>query len=262
VKSEVVIEVRGLTKSFEAAGRVEALRGLDLTVCRGELVAVMGASGSGKSTLLHLLAGLDSPTAGSVHVGGADLAVLSEDERALLRRSRIGLIFQSFHLLDTLSAEENVALPLAIGGRPGPEARKRAAEALGWVGLANRRDHRPDQLSGGEAQRVAIARALVSEPLVLLADEPTGNLDSAQGARIMDLLRRLVDERRQALLMVTHDPGHAARADRTLHLQDGRLVLAGEGWARLGSERGVELSALLVRPTAGGGVVFARPEAA
>ncbi len=219
-----VLEVVGLTKAYgTGATRVEALRGIDLTLRRGEFVAVMGPSGSGKSSLLHLLAGLDRPTAGSIRIGGVDMAGMSEDERALLRRRQIGLMFQSFQLLDTLTAEENVALPLAIGGFPADEARRRAARLLGAVGLAARRPHRPHELSGGEQQRVAIARALVVEPLLLLADEPTGNLDSVQGDKIMALLRQLVEEHRQTMLMVTHDADHAARADRIIHLRDGRI---------------------------------------
>jgi putative ABC transport system ATP-binding protein len=219
-----VLIVAGLMKAHgSGATRVEALRGLDLTLTRGEFVAVMGPSGSGKSSLLHLLAGLDQPTAGSIRIGGVDLTLLGEDERALLRRRQIGLIFQSFQLLDTLTAEENVALPLAIGGCAANEARQRAARLLGSVGLAHRRQHRPHELSGGEQQRVAIARALVIEPLLVLADEPTGNLDSVQGERIMVLLRKLVEERRQTLLMVTHDANHAAMADRIIHLRDGRV---------------------------------------
>ena len=219
-----VLVVAGLTKAYgTAASRVEALRGIDLTLHRGEFVAVMGPSGCGKSSLLHLLAGLDQPTGGSIRIGGVDLALMSEDERALLRRRQIGLMFQSFQLLDTLTAEENVALPLAIGGCSADEARLRAARLLGSVDLAHRRKHRPHELSGGEQQRVAIARALVIEPLLLLADEPTGNLDSVQGDKIMTLLRQLVAEHRQTLLMVTHDAGHAARADRIICLRDGRI---------------------------------------
>ena len=223
-----VLVVAGLTKAYgTAASRVEALRGIDVTLRRGEFVAVMGPSGSGKSSLLHLLAGLDQPTGGSIRIGGVDLAVMSEDERALLRRRQIGLMFQSFQLLDTLTAEENVALPLAIGGCSADEARQRAARLLGSLGLAHRRQHRPHELSGGEQQRVAIARALVIEPLLLLADEPTGNLDSVQGDKIMTLLRQLVEEHRQTLLMVTHDAGHAARADRIIYLRDGRIEANG-----------------------------------
>jgi putative ABC transport system ATP-binding protein len=221
---DTVVAVRALKKVFGPAPRVEALRGLDLTVRRGEFVAIMGASGSGKSTLLHLLAGLDRPTAGSVRVAGVELALLSEDERALMRRWQVGMIFQAFHLVETFTALENVALPLAIAGRRPAKARERACAALAQVGLEHRRGHRPDQLSGGEQQRVAIARALASEPLLLLADEPAGNLDSGQGAALMDLLRRLVDEQGQTLILVTHHAGHAGRADRVLHLCDGRLV--------------------------------------
>jgi putative ABC transport system ATP-binding protein len=220
-----VLVVAGLTKVYgSGTSRVEALRGIDLTIRRGEFVAVMGPSGSGKSSLLHLLAGLDQPTAGSVRVGGVDLAPLNEDERALMRRHQIGLMFQSFQLLDTLTAEENVALPLAISGCSAEEARRRAARMLGSVELAHRRQHRPHELSGGEQQRVAIARALVIEPLLLLADEPTGNLDSVQGRHIMALLRQLVEDQRQTLCMVTHDAGHAALADRIVSLRDGRIV--------------------------------------
>jgi putative ABC transport system ATP-binding protein len=218
-----VIVVRDLVKTYGEGSPVEALRGVDLTVRRGEFVAIMGASGSGKSTLLHLLAGLDVPTSGEIHVDGEDLAELDEDGRALLRR-RIGLVFQAFHLFDVLSAEENVALPLAIAG-PGPaKALRRARAALAEVGLAGRASHLPAQLSGGEQQRVAIARALAVEPALILADEPTGNLDSLQGAIVMDLLRELVDRRRLTLVLVTHDAAHAARADRVLRLLDGRLV--------------------------------------
>jgi putative ABC transport system ATP-binding protein len=218
-----VLVVAGLTKVYgSAATRVEALRGLDMTVRSGEFVAVMGPSGSGKSSLLHLLAGLDRPTGGSIRIGGNDLVLLDEDQRAMLRRRQIGLIFQSFQLLDTLTAEENVALPLAIAGCTPNEASQRAAQMLGSVGLTHRRQHRPHELSGGEQQRVAIARALVIEPLLVLADEPTGNLDSVQGERIMTLLRKLVEERRQTMLMVTHDATHAAMADRIVYLRDGR----------------------------------------
>jgi putative ABC transport system ATP-binding protein len=223
--ADAILSIRGLTKEHGAGpARVRALRGVDLDVAPGEFVAVMGTSGSGKSTLLHLAAGLDRPTGGSVRLGGIDLACLEDDQRTLLRRQRIGLIFQSFHLLDMLTAEENVALPLAIGGRPAAEAARRAARALEHVGLGPRRRHRPHQMSGGEQQRVAIARALVTDPLLLLADEPTGNLDSCQGGRIIALLRGLADERRQTLLMVTHDAAHAALADRIIVLQDGRVV--------------------------------------
>jgi putative ABC transport system ATP-binding protein len=219
---DAVLVVRGLAKSFgRGAGRVEALAGLDLTLRRGEFVAVTGASGSGKSTLLHLIAGLDRPSAGSVRLDGTDVGALGDEARTLLRR-RVGLVFQSFQLFDTLSAAENVALPLAIAGQRPREARRRAAAALAAVGLSHRRAHRPAQLSGGEQQRVAIARALVAEPLLLLADEPTGSLDSACGAEVMALFRRLVDGHGVTLLLVTHDAGHAALADRVVRLRDGQ----------------------------------------
>jgi putative ABC transport system ATP-binding protein len=203
---------------------VEALQGIDLRVERGQFVAVMGPSGSGKSTLLHLIGGLDAPTAGSIRVGGEDLSALDDDRLTLLRRRRIGFVFQAFNLLDVLSAEENVALPLLIDGLAEAAAHKEAVAALKLVGLAQRRDHLPGRLSGGEQQRLAIARALVTHPLLLLADEPTGNLDTANSDQVMGLLRRLVDEQGQTILMVTHSPRHAAMADRLIHLRDGRVV--------------------------------------
>jgi putative ABC transport system ATP-binding protein len=224
--SEPVLVARGLVKVFGQSRKVEAVRGLDLTVARGEFVALMGASGSGKSTLLHLLAGLDRPTAGSIQLGAVDLGRLDEDERAVLRRKNLGLIFQSFNLIDTLTAEENVTLPLVLAGHRSAQVRARVARVLAEVGLSHRTAHFPDQLSGGEQQRVAIARAVVIEPLVLLADEPTGNLDSTQGHAILDLLRHLVDEHQQTLALVTHDAAHAARADRVLYLHDGRFIAA------------------------------------
>jgi putative ABC transport system ATP-binding protein len=218
------VEVRALIKTVgTGATRVEVLRGVDLSIASGEFVAVTGPSGSGKSTLLHLAAGLDRPTAGTVHVCGTDLAPLSDDQRALLRRHNIGLVFQAFHLLDVLSAEENVSLPLAMAGVRDAAARKQAALALALVGLAHRKHHRPGELSGGEQQRVAVARALVGNPPILLADEPTGNLDTHSGQRILALLRDLVDRLGVALLLITHDPACAAMADRVVHLRDGRL---------------------------------------
>ncbi|HZY86520.1 MAG TPA: ABC transporter ATP-binding protein [Gemmataceae bacterium] len=218
-----VIAARGLTKVFGPAEcEVVALRDLDFAVHSGEFVAVMGRSGSGKSTLLHLLAGLDRPSGGSVHVGGRDLAALGDDELSLLRRRQVGVVFQDFNLLDVLTAEENVALPLALDGVAPAEARRRAGRALEQVGLAKRARHRPAAMSGGERQRVAVARALAIDPLVLLADEPTGSLDSASGAAVLALLRGLVDEHRHTVVLVTHDPNHAALADRLVVLRDGR----------------------------------------
>jgi putative ABC transport system ATP-binding protein len=219
------VEVAGLIKVYgQGEARVEALRGIDLQVERGEFVAVMGPSGSGKSTLLHLIGGLDAPTQGHVRVGGDDLGTLDDDRLTLLRRRRIGFIFQAFNLLDVLTAEENVALPLVIDGVAEVEAHKRAANALELVEVAQRRHHLPGQLSGGEQQRVAIARALVTAPLLLLADEPTGNLDSANSDQVIHLLRQLADERGQTILMVTHNARHAALADRLFRLRDGRVV--------------------------------------
>jgi putative ABC transport system ATP-binding protein len=217
--------VQGLTKVFGSGeAQVEALRGIDLRVARGEFVAVMGPSGSGKSTLLHLVGGLDAPTGGRIIVGGEDLGILDDDRLTLLRRRKIGFIFQAFNLLDVLTAEENVALPLVIDGLAEAEAHRRAVEALDLVGLAARRAHLPGRLSGGEQQRLAIARGLVIRPLLLLADEPTGNLDSANGDLVMALLRRLADEQGQTILMVTHSLHHAGLADRLVLLRDGHVV--------------------------------------
>jgi putative ABC transport system ATP-binding protein len=222
---EAAVEVLGLTKIFgSGAARVEAIRGIDLTMNCGEFVAVMGPSGSGKSTLLHLVGGLDNPSTGSITVGGEHLGSLNDDRLTTLRRRRIGFIFQAFNLLDVLTAEENVALPLVIDGRPEMEAQNLAADALALVEMAKRRHHIPAKLSGGEQQRVAIARALVTNPLLLLADEPTGNLDTANSEQVMTLLRKLVDDRGQTILMVTHNPRHAAMADRLLLLRDGQIV--------------------------------------
>lgn len=218
----VVLEARALTRTFGSGElRVEALRGVDLSVQQGEFLAIMGPSGSGKSTLLHLLGGVDAPTSGQILLEGVDLASLSDDQRTIIRRKRIGFIFQSFNLLPTLSAEENVSLPLELDGVPSADARRRALAALELVGMAHRRTHLPSTLSGGEQQRTAIARALVIEPALLLADEPTGNLDSANGRQVTALLRRLVDERHQTIVMVTHDQNVAAQADRLICLRDG-----------------------------------------
>ena len=223
--SDVAIRVRGVTKSFGSGeARVEALRGVDLEIPSGQFVAVMGQSGSGKSTLLHLLGGLDCPTSGTISIEGHDLSSLDDDALTLLRRRRIGFIFQAFNLLEVLSAEENVALPLVIDGESNAVAQARSRECLELVGLSHRRSHRPTEMSGGEQQRVAIARALVTQPLVIFADEPTGNLDSQNGDQIMALLRRLVDEKKQTVFMVTHDPRHAALADRLIVLRDGRVA--------------------------------------
>jgi len=203
---------------------VSALRGVDFVVQPGEFVAVMGPSGSGKSTLLHLLGGLDVPSDGEVTLGGRRLAHMSDDEVTRIRRRQVGFIFQFFNLLPTLSAAENVALPLLIDGKRIEEYADRIGSLLALVGLDDRAQHRPDQLSGGQQQRVAIARALVTEPAIVLADEPTGNLDRKSGREVLDLLRCACDERQQTIVMVTHDPFAAAYANRVVFLRDGNVV--------------------------------------
>jgi putative ABC transport system ATP-binding protein len=219
-----VLETRQLRKTFgEGEAAVEALRGVDLGVKAGEMLAIMGRSGSGKSTLLTLLGGVDVPTSGQVLLEGRDVAAMSDDERTIVRRRRIGFIFQSFNLLPILTAEENVALPLELDGKQSDKARQAAIEKLDLVGLTARKHHIPGKLSGGEQQRVAIARALAIEPTFLLADEPTGNLDSANSQRVMSLLRKLVDSHGQTMVLVTHDPAVAALADRVIHLSDGQI---------------------------------------
>ncbi len=218
------VEASGLTRVFgEEATRVEALCGIDLRVNRGEFVAIKGPTGSGKSTLLHLLGGLDEPTSGSVMVDGQDLGRMSDDEITQLRRRHIGFVFQAFNLLHVLTAGENVALPLIIDGQSEAKANEQARAVLELVGIANRKDHYPTELAGGEQQRVALARSLCADPVLLLADEPTGNLDSRNSEQIISLLRRLVDEHGQTVVMVTHDAGHAAMADRLITLRDGKI---------------------------------------
>ena len=228
-----VLETRGLKKVFgQGEARVEALRGIDLAVPQGQLVAIMGPSGSGKSTLLCMLGGIDLPSDGQVLLEGTDLATLTDDQRTLIRRQRIGFVFQSFNLLPILSAQENVALPLELDGVASAEARRRADEALDLVDMGARRHHIPSALSGGEQQRVAVARALVIQPAILLADEPTGNLDSVNGQRLTALLRNLVDQRGQTIVMVTHDAEIAARADRVVHIRDGLVANESEAAER------------------------------
>jgi putative ABC transport system ATP-binding protein len=218
-----MIHVRDVVMRLSSGGRaVTVLDGVDLDVARGECVAITGPSGSGKSTLLGLIAGLDAPTSGTVQVDGVELTRLGEDALAHFRRDRIGFVFQSFHLIPTLTAAENVAIPLELAGVR--EARARAAVLLDDVGLAPRAHHYPSQLSGGEQQRVALARAVARAPGLVLADEPTGNLDSATGGAIIELLLRLNRERGSTLLLVTHDAALAAQADRQIALRDGRVV--------------------------------------
>jgi putative ABC transport system ATP-binding protein len=222
-KSQWVIEATGLTRTYRMGTTVvHALRGASLRVAQGEFVALMGPSGSGKSTLMHLLGCLDTPTAGTYLLEGQDVNTLSGDERASVRNARVGFVFQTFNLLPRLSALDNVALPLLYQGHV-EEVRQRAATALDRVGLGHRADHRPTEMSGGEQQRVAIARALVTGPALILADEPTGNLDSATGASILQLLSTLNAEGR-TLVLVTHDPQVAGHAHRVVRMRDGQML--------------------------------------
>jgi putative ABC transport system ATP-binding protein len=219
------IEARDVRRTYQLDGvAVEALRGVSLTVGPGESVAIVGPSGSGKSTLLHLLGGLDRPTSGRLLIGGRDVAKLNAAALARLRNEVVGFVFQSFHLLPRTSALDNVALPLVYRGLSARRRRALAAEMLSRVGLEHRMHHRPNQLSGGEQQRVAIARALVTSPAVLLADEPTGNLDSATGASVLGLLESLNADSGVALVVVTHDREVAARAHRQITIRDGVIV--------------------------------------
>jgi putative ABC transport system ATP-binding protein len=223
VPAHAAVEAKGLTRVYgEGTTAVEALRGVDIDVKSGELVAVMGPSGSGKSTLMHILAGLDKPTGGTVTIAGTEITGLDDSQLTRLRRKHIGFVFQFFNLLPMLTAEENILLPLSIAGET-PD-RSWLDELLTKMGLDKRRAHRPSELSGGEQQRVAIARSLVTRPTILFADEPTGNLDSKTGGEILDLIRDSVDSYGQTTVMVTHEPRAASTADRILFLSDGLIV--------------------------------------
>jgi putative ABC transport system ATP-binding protein len=221
-----MVELRGVTRRFEGKRTVYAVRDVSLRVRAGERVALMGPSGSGKSTLLNIVGGLDSPTEGSVMVGGVDTTRLDDEGRTRLRREKIGFVFQFFNLFPTLSAGENVAFPLHLAGASRGTARARAAEALETVGLRDRQEHLPDELSGGEQQRVAVARALITNPPLILADEPTGNLDSRNGAEILDLLSSLSHRFGTTIILVTHDAKAAETCDRIVHMRDGRVLAA------------------------------------
>jgi ABC-type lipoprotein export system ATPase subunit len=221
---ESLIAARGLAKAYPTpAGPLPVLTGLDLDVAPGEMVAVVGASGVGKSTLLHVLGTLDRPDGGSLRIAGEDVLALAEPRRCEFRNRTLGFVFQFHHLLPEFSAAENVAMPLLIGRRPFEEARRCALELLEEVGIRGRADHRPGALSGGEQQRVAVARALAASPRVLLADEPTGDLDRQAAGEILQLLARLNEEFKKTIVMVSHDPHAAERAHRILHLEKGVL---------------------------------------
>lgn len=222
---EQVIRVRNLYKLYRVGDEVvRALDGVDFDIYEGEFCAIVGTSGSGKSTLLNMLAGLEKPTKGTVVVGGQHIEKLSEDELVKFRRNHVGFIFQSFHLLGTLNALENVALPLSFRGEPKSVRLKKADQMLELVNLKKHKNHMPNQMSGGQQQRVGVARALVVEPKIIFADEPTGNLDSHTSKEVMELMQKVVKEQKRTLVMVTHDNHLASYADRVFHISDGKII--------------------------------------
>jgi putative ABC transport system ATP-binding protein len=224
VQDKLVVQAKELTKIYRMGEmEVQALRGASLDIERGETVAIMGPSGSGKSTLMNILGCLDRPSGGDYYLDGENVAQMGDDQLAQVRNRKVGFIFQSFNLLPRASALANVELPMRYSAKSGSERRRKAREALQLVGLDDRMDHRPSELSGGQQQRVAIARALVNDPAIVMADEPTGNLDSKTGEEIMDLLLRLNKERGVTLIMVTHDPDVASRTERIIRIRDGQV---------------------------------------
>jgi putative ABC transport system ATP-binding protein len=223
--AELLIRIRGLTKSYRRGEQpIPVLLGIDLDVARGDFVALMGPSGSGKSTLLNLIAGIDQPSGGTIEIDGVDIATLGEGALADWRAASVGFIFQFYNLIPVLTALENVELPLLLTGLTARQRRERVAQVLALVQLSDRADHLPSELSGGQQQRVAIARALVTDPLLIVADEPTGDLDRVTGEEVLALLERLVADLGKTIVMVTHDPKAAARAHRLVHLEKGVLV--------------------------------------
>ena len=224
-EKQPVIEVKNLYKIYRIGqNKVRALNGVDMTIYKGEFCAIVGTSGSGKSTMLNMLAGLEKPTKGSIWIAGQQIEKLSEKQLVRFRREKVGFIFQSFNLLGTMNAVENVALPLSFRGIPKKERLRRASAMLELVGLGTRKKNRPNQMSGGQQQRVGVARALVVNPEIIFADEPTGNLDSHTSAEVMELMRKVVTEQNKTLVMVTHDDHLATFADRIFHIIDGKIV--------------------------------------
>lgn len=224
-KKEPVIEVKNLYKIYRIGqNKVRALNGVDMTIYRGEFCSIVGTSGSGKSTMLNMLAGLEKPTKGTIKIAGKHIEKLSENQLVKFRRDKVGFIFQSFNLLGTMNAVENVALPLSFRGVPKRVRLKKASAMLDLVGLKTQKKHRPNQMSGGQQQRVGVARALVVDPEIIFADEPTGNLDSHTSAEVMELMRKVVMEQNKTLVMVTHDNHLATFADRIFHIIDGKMV--------------------------------------
>ncbi|HKM21379.1 MAG TPA: ABC transporter ATP-binding protein [Lachnospiraceae bacterium] len=220
-----VIEVKGLKKIYRVGDtRVRALNGVDFTIYKGEFCSIVGTSGSGKSTLLNMLAGLEPPTKGEIIIAGKHIESMNENQLVSFRRERVGFIFQSFNLLGTMNAVENVALPLTFRGMSKKERLAKARKTLKLVGLKEHANHKPTQMSGGQQQRVGVARALVVNPEIIFADEPTGNLDSNTSAEVMELMRRVVQEQQQTLIMVTHDNHLASFADRIFHIKDGKII--------------------------------------